>query len=311
MPASWSSGSTVFGFLNAAKPPGMTSHDVVATIRRALRQQGRGAVKVGHAGTLDPMATGVLVVCLGAATRLSEYVMAHTKRYRATVVFGIETDTLDSDGSVVARVAADHLTQADIEREMSRLIGDIDQIPPMHSAIKVGGRKLYDIARSGQSIERTPRRVTIDAIDVRGFVTSASDATATAEIDVTCSAGTYIRSIAHDLGEALGTGAHLSALERTASGRFSLEDAVPLATLTAEPDWRTYMIAPLDALDDMPRIELSPEDVAHIAHGRSIPADAPDDLTATAVYGSELAAIVVARGGAWHPHKVFLHAEAG
>ncbi|MBK9122997.1 MAG: tRNA pseudouridine(55) synthase TruB [Chloroflexi bacterium] len=289
----------------------MTSHDVVATIRRALRQQGRGNVKVGHAGTLDPMATGVLVVCLGAATRLSEYVMAHTKRYRAAVVLGIETDTYDSDGSVVAHAPADHLMQADVERAASRLTGDIDQIPPMHSAIKVGGRKLYDIARAGQSIERTPRRVRIDRIDVLGFAADSAASTATVLIDVTCSAGTYIRSIAHDLGEMLGTGAHLSALERTASGRFKVEDAIPLATLTAELDWNPYLIAPLKALDDMPRIELTSEDVSHITHGRPIPAEAPDDTTAAAVYAGELAAILAARGGAWHPHKVFLHAEAG
>lgn len=300
----------MFGFLNVAKPPGMTSHDVVAVIRRALRQQGRGDVKVGHAGTLDPMATGVLVICVGGATRLSEYVMAHTKQYRAAMVFGIETDTYDADGTITARVPANALTRTEIEHAAMQLTGDIDQIPPMHSAIKVGGRKLYDIARSGQSIDRAPRRVTIERIDVLDFTVDDGAGTATAAVDVTCSAGTYIRSIAHDLGGLLGTGAHLSALERTASGRFKLEDATPLETLKAEPDWRPYLIAPLDALADMPRVTLSPENAAHLAHGRAIPADIPDGVTAAAIYAGELAAIVTARGSAWHPHKVFLHSEA-
>lgn len=293
----------------------MTSHDVVGVIRRALRQQGREGVKVGHAGTLDPMATGVLVICLGAATRLSEYVMAHTKRYRATLVFGIETDTYDADGAVVARVDAGRLTLADVQRAAARLTGDIEQVPPMHSAIKVGGRKLYEIARAGQTVERAARRVTVDRIDIARFEQAADAgdgfATASVEVDVMCSAGTYIRSIAHDMGEILGTGAHLAALERTASGRFTLENAVPLTTLTTELDWSQYLIAPLEALGDMPRVELTADDLVRISHGRPVAGGGADGVIAAAVHAGDLAAIIVSQDGEWHPHKVFLHADTG
>ena len=147
----------MFAFINLNKPLGLTSHDVVARVRRLLRERDLKHVKVGHAGTLDPLATGVLVVCLGAATRLSEYVMNHDKTYRASITLGVETETYDAEGDIVSTVDASQTSRADVERALSAYVGDIAQVPPMYSAIKQGGKKLYDLARAGQVVERAPR----------------------------------------------------------------------------------------------------------------------------------------------------------
>ncbi len=199
--------SPPFGFLNIDKPLGLTSHDVVARVRRNLNVK-----KVGHAGTLDPLATGVLVVCVGAATRLSEYVMNTTKRYEALVHLGVETETYDAEGAIVAEQAVNHVTQTDVEQALTTFLGPIDQLPPIYSAIKQGGRKLYEIARAGETAELQPRHVTIYALDILDWQPPF------VRIAVTCSAGTYIRSLAHDLGAALGVGGSLDGLTRTASG---------------------------------------------------------------------------------------------
>src|SRR5215207_3710637 len=194
-----------FGFLNIDKPLRMTSHDVVAQVRRKFKLK-----RVGHAGTLDPLATGVLVVCLGAATRLSEYVMDSTKQYRARVTLGVTTTTYDAEGDVVQQREAGHITRKMVEAALPQFTGEIDQLPPMYSAIKKGGRKLYEIARAGETIELTPRRITIYGLEIVEW--SPPECV----LDVTCSAGTYIRSLAFDLGKALGVGAYLSGLVRTA-----------------------------------------------------------------------------------------------
>jgi tRNA pseudouridine55 synthase len=186
------------GFLNIDKPIGMTSHDVVAKIRRRARQLAGHDIKVGHAGTLDPLASGVLVVCLGSAARLSDQVMHTTKRYRATVHFGVTTETDDAEGAVTAAFPLHGVDDEAIRRALNRFIGEIDQIPPMYSAIKQGGRKLYDLARAGKTVERAPRRVRIDALALLDWQPP------TAVLDVVCSSGTYIRSLARDLGEHLG-----------------------------------------------------------------------------------------------------------
>ncbi len=286
-----------FGFLNIHKGQGMTSHDVVAKVRRGLKIK-----KVGHAGTLDPMAMGVLVVCLGGATRLSEYVMQSTKRYRARVYLGATTDTYDAEGEVGLRRDASHITQSDVESALAPFLGDIQQIPPMYSAIKQGGRKLYDLARAGDVIEREPRAVRIDALEIMDW--SPPEFT----LDVTCSAGTYIRSLAFDLGETLGVGAHLSGLIRLASGRFKIEDAQTLDDLLIAENWMEHVIPPQAALADWPAVHLTTADADHILHGRAI--QRPDlsisDLAFAYAPDGQFIAIVQAGDGLLRPHKVFL-----
>ncbi len=246
------------GILVLDKPGGWTSHDVVARVRRLTRIK-----RVGHTGTLDPMATGVLVVCLGQATRIIEYLVGHDKQYRATIRLGIETDTYDAQGRVIAEKPV-AVNESALRKSLEALVGDIEQVPPMFSAIKRGGQKLVDLARKGVEVEREPRQVVIHSINLLRF--DPPDAT----IDVRCSAGTYIRSLAHDLGRALGCGAHLSALTRTAVGNFTLPQAVPLAafeTAVGSGSWAT-LLRPLDAaLAGFPSITLSESDAARARHG--------------------------------------------
>jgi tRNA pseudouridine55 synthase len=286
-----------FGFLNVHKAQGMTSHDVVAKVRRGLKIK-----KVGHAGTLDPMATGVLVICLGGATRLSEYVMQSTKRYSARVHLGATTDTYDAEGQVQLIRDAAHITRADVESAIAPFLGDIQQIPPMYSAIKQGGRKLYDLARAGDIVERKPRAVRNDALEIMDW--SPPEFT----LDVTCSAGTYIRSLAYDLGEMLGVGAHLSGLIRLASGGFKIEDAQILDDLLTAENWTQFVIPPQTALADWPAVHLSAEDADHILHGRAIQHSDLHirDLAFAYTPDGQLIAIVQAGDGLLRPHKVFL-----
>jgi tRNA pseudouridine55 synthase len=296
----------LFSFLNINKPLGLTSHDVVARVRRLLRERDLKHVKVGHAGTLDPLATGVLVVCLGAATRLSEYVMNHDKTYRASITLGVETETYDAEGDIVSAVDASQISRADVERALSAYVGDIAQIPPMYSAIKQNGKKLYDLARAGQVVEREPRPVTIHAIKIEQY-TAEGQEHPTVVCEVKCSAGTYIRSLAHDLGAALGVGAHLTGLERTASGAFTVDAAVTMEQLATTEAWSPFLTDPLDALADIPQLVLSASDWEEISHGRVIPAPDTEAGQITAgVLNGQLRAILRADSGQWHPHKVFL-----
>ena len=209
------------GILNIDKPEGMTSHDVVNRVRRAC-----GLRRVGHAGTLDPLATGVLVVCVGRATRLAEYVVGQPKEYVAVVRLGQTTDTYDADGTILEErpVSADSAT---IQTALQQFTGPIEQIPPMYSAIKRDGKPLYKLARQGIEVERKARAITIYNLTLEDR--TENDIT----LRVACSTGTYIRSLAHDLGEVLGCGGHIVALRRTRVGSFSAENAVPLDQLTA------------------------------------------------------------------------------
>jgi tRNA pseudouridine55 synthase len=287
----------VFGFVNVNKPQGVTSHDVVAQTRRTL-----GLKKVGHAGTLDPMATGVLILCLGGATRLSEYVMDTTKRYRATLHLGVETDTYDADGQVVAERDASGITRKDVERLLPTFVGEIDQVPPMFSAIKQRGRKLYELARAGEVVEREARQITIHELKMIDW--SSPQVT----LDVVCSPGTYIRSMAHDLGNALGVGASLAALERTASGVFTIDDSVPVDHFLNDPNWRSYIKTASEALADYYRLTLTGGAVNDIYNGRSISrtADLPDGSLAMGYdLGDQLLAVLRADGAFWKPIKVF------
>ena len=239
------------GLLLVDKPKGITSHDAVHAIRRALETN-----KVGHAGTLDPMATGLLVVGVGRATRLLRYLSGLDKTYEGTGRLGSETDTLDADGDVVrtAEVAA---SRVDLARVMAGLTGEIQQKPPAYSAVKVGGRPLHRAARKGEEVEAPSRRVRIDSFELAAF--DGTDF----EFRVTCSGGTYVRSLVADVGNALGCGAHLVRLVRTRVGPFSLEDAVPLEE-PGEPK-------PVErAVSHLPRLELEEHEAEAARHGRPL-----------------------------------------
>jgi len=210
------------GVLLIDKPSGMTSHDVVDRVRRTLRMK-----RIGHAGTLDPLATGLLIILVGKATKLSQYLMSLDKEYIGTVRLGESTDTQDADGDVVSTRPVPALTEAQLREAMQTFIGDQYQTPPMFSAKKLAGVPLYKLARKGKEVEREPRFIRVSAFDLTRFALPEFD------VLLRCSKGTYVRTIAHDLGEKLGCGAHLSALRRTATDRFNISQAVPLAELEA------------------------------------------------------------------------------
>ncbi len=286
------------GFLNINKPAGLTSHDVVARIRRTFHLK-----KVGHAGTLDPLATGILIVCVGSAARLSEYVMRSNKRYRAAIHLGVSTDTYDAEGEIQQVRDATGITQAEVTAALQSFLGDIQQVPPMYSAIKQGGQKLYDLARTGQTVEREARAVWIGELSFLDW--SPPQFT----LEVLCSAGTYIRSLAHDLGEALGVGAHLAGLIRTASGSFRLEQAVALDDLLAADDWTQYLITPRLALGNMQSLDLSVTEAEAVLHGRPIPTagEANNQHEPVLAYDASgrLMAVLRRVDSHWKPEKVF------
>ncbi len=290
------------GFLNIDKPSGITSHDVVARIRRLSGQR-----RVGHAGTLDPAATGVLVVALGGATRLIEYVQRQTlKRYLATVHLGVTTTTDDADGEIVAQRPIPPLDAATIEQALAPLRGTIWQTPPMYAALHHQGRRLYELARAGVMVDTPPRQVEVERLDLVRYDPPL------ATLDVVCSSGTYIRALARDLGVALGCGAHLAALRRTAVGAFRIEDAVPLRTLEEEtqPDARAALrrrlMPPEVAVADWHVLHLDEEHARRIRHGLPIPAppDAAAQARAHAPDGT-LLALLRYDGSHWRPIKVF------
>ncbi|MEX0591860.1 MAG: tRNA pseudouridine(55) synthase TruB [Nitriliruptoraceae bacterium] len=202
------------------KPAGMTSHDVVQRVRRALGQS-----RVGHTGTLDPAATGVMVVCLGRATRLVQFLQAGTKTYAARMVLGIETDSQDADGEIIARMAADHIDERQLCEALTKFQGQIAQIPPMVSAVKVGGERLHRKARRGEVVDREPRHVTVHDLVLDMFEPGEHPR---ASFLVTCSSGTYVRTLAHDVGHDLGVGGSLESLRRLANEPFHLDEAVSL-----------------------------------------------------------------------------------
>jgi tRNA pseudouridine55 synthase len=226
------------GVLLIDKPSGMTSHDVVDRVRRALRMK-----RIGHAGTLDPMATGLLIILVGKATRLSQFLMSLDKEYEGTIKLGETTDTQDADGDVQATRPVPALTEGQLLEAMQTFIGDQYQIPPMFSAKKLAGVPLYKLARKGVEVEREPRFIRISTFELRRFALPEFD------IRLRCSKGTYVRTIAHDLGEKIGCGAHLSALRRTATDRFNISQAVPLALLeTMElPAVRQHLLSSYEA----------------------------------------------------------------
>lgn len=252
------------GFINVLKPPGMTSHDVVAWVRRLL-----GVRRVGHAGTLDPPAAGVLVVALGRATRLVGF-LPGVKTYRGEITFGVSTTTLDAEGEVVRRVPC-RLTQADLERVLPKFRGDIEQIPPMVSAVHYRGRRLYELARTGLNVDRPPRRVHIARLKVLAFTPHPEHPRALIECE--CSAGTYIRVLAADIGRALGTEAYLSFLLRTASGPFAIGSSLTLEELEGAVrfgDSRNWLCLPEAGLGHLPVLVLERRESQLFRHGNAV-----------------------------------------
>lgn len=253
------------GVLIVDKPSGPTSFDVV----RKLRGLGKGR-KAGHTGTLDPMASGLLPICLGDATRIAGFILEGDKGYEGVIQLGQDTDTWDATGKVVAESDASGLDADRVRAAVEAMQGEYWQTPPMYSAVRVGGKRLYELARQGEEIERRPRKVHLYSIEMVEYDTAAHRVT----IRVQCSKGTYIRAIAYELGEALGVGAHLMGLRRLASGPFSLEKALPLEKILSwmaegrKEEIEARVISMADALSDMPTLRLDEERSRKVAYGK-------------------------------------------
>lgn len=295
--------NVVSGVLVVDKPIGLTSHDVVQIVRR-----GTGIRRAGHTGTLDPRASGVLVILVGPAVRLSEYVSASDKRYQATIRLGASTDTYDEEGTITGSASdidIDQITEEQFDEVLQQFIGEIEQVPPPYSAVKVKGRKAYDMARKGEEVDLEPRLINVYSLEVLEW------APPEAVIDVYCSSGTYVRSLAHDLGKSLGTGAYLIGLRRTKSGRFTLRDAVQLRRLQESfdaGDWYRYLIPAAEALADWPMVELDADEVELVRHGHRVPAQGEQKGWARGVsQQGDLVALLEfdAETGEWQPRKVF------
>jgi tRNA pseudouridine55 synthase len=297
----------VEGFLNINKPAGVTSFSVVAAVKRLT-----GERHVGHAGTLDPVATGVLPVCLGQATRVIEFLVEATKVYRTQIELGVVTDTYDSDGKVLARRDITGVTREKVEAVLASFRGEIKQVPPMYSAIKHRGQPLYKMARSGIVIARPSRTVRIEKLELIAweppFVT----------LEVVCSKGTYIRSLAHDIGEALGCGANMYSLVRIRVGPFSIEEALTMPQIQEIARWGSWgrFLHPLDyVLMNYPALTVNKEQQCRLVNGAPIPAETPveepgiDARILYRAYGEDGSFLGVVRydtvNQRWQPEKIF------
>jgi tRNA pseudouridine55 synthase len=288
------------GILNIDKPSNLTSHDVVARVRRLA-----GIRRVGHAGTLDPLATGVLLVCLGRTTRLVEYLVGRPKTYETTIRLGQTTDTYDAEGVVVEeRPVA--VTVGDLQAALAQFRGPIQQRPPIFSAVKRGGQPLYKLARrnaaAATQVERPLRDVTIYELGVLEF------APPLLRLRVVCSSGTYIRALAHDLGQVLGCGGHVAALSRLAVGGFGIDTAVPLDELTAD-NWQKHVLPGDAAVSHLPRLVLDEEESRQLQQGKRLErrTDQPAlDLVRAYDLAGKFIGVVAAEGGWWRPHKIMV-----
>lgn len=291
--------NAISGVLVVDKPTGLTSHDVVQIIRR-----GTNIRRAGHTGTLDPRASGVLVILLGPAVRLSEYVSASDKRYQAVVRLGASTDTYDADGKILSTSPV-NIEEAQFEEVLKQFVGTIEQVPPPYSAVKVKGRKAYEMARQGEEVSLEPRMINVYNLELLEW------APPEAVIDVYCSSGTYVRSLAHDLGEKLGCGAHLVGLRRTKSGRFTLRDAVPLRKLREAFEngtWYQHLIPAAEALSDWAAVELTDKELDAIRHGNRVAAAPGSPHLARGISEQgELVALLELdpESNEWQPRKVF------
>lgn len=247
------------GVIVVDKPAGRSSAFTVDQVKRAL-----GADRVGHGGTLDPLATGVLAVCVNAATKLAQYLLAHDKAYEATGCFGVETDTLDRTGRVTIERPVE-ITEARVREVLARRLGEQTQVPPMYSAIKQGGVRLYHRARAGEDVERAPRPIRIDRFELLEL------ALPTFRVAIECSKGTYVRSLIADLGTDLGCGAHLTELRRTRSGRFTIDQAVTLAEISPDPAWLAQHLTPLGQLTELRRVVANDAQCVRVRDGLQLP----------------------------------------
>ena len=296
------------GIIVVAKEPGPTSHDIVALVRRLS-----GVRRVGHGGTLDPFAAGVLPVFIGQATRLVEYHMADDKEYRALVCLGARSTTDDLDGELTPS-SIPGPGRAEAEAALAAFRGEIEQVPPDYSAVKISGRKAYELARHGEKPALRPRRVTVHRLDLTGW-NDDDPARPVATIEVGCSAGTYVRALARDLGERLGCGAYLGALTRTASGPFGLADAHPLADVRAAlaAGRARELLLPMDSGLVFPQVTLAAAELRHFARGQQLrrATEAPGQgLVRVIDETGRLVAIARAGDGVLRPEKVFIGAGA-
>ncbi len=284
----------MLGFLNVYKATGMTSHDVVARLRRVTKIK-----QIGHTGTLDPFAEGVLPICIGKATRLIEY-LDDEKEYLATIQFGSSTTTYDLEGEVTFQNDK-KVSQLDVLNGLEDFRGEISQLPPIYSAIKVNGKKLYDYARSGEEVEIQPRTVTIEKIELKSF----DEALQQAQILIKCSKGTYIRSIAHDLGQNLGVGGHLIKLIRTQAGRFFVDKTININEIENVEIVQENLINPLDMLD-YKQFEIDDEECAKVNNGGAIARSGlVDDEIVTLIYNNSIKAVGFAENSQIKMKKVF------
>lgn len=284
------------GVLPIDKPSGPTSHDVVALARRAI-----GERRIGHTGTLDPFASGLLLLCVGRATRIAEYLSAMDKTYRATLRLGSATDTDDLTGDVIAESDAWRaLDDSAIHEAFAAEVGRREQRPPAYSARKVGGERAYKRARRGEDVILPSVEIEVYSIDTVSI--ELPDIT----FDVKCSSGTYVRAIARDVGDRLDSAGHLTALRRTAIGVHALDHAIPLDALDDTTRVAGALIATADALRAYPRIDVDDEDARHLTHGRPIPSTLADAEPVVVVHEGKLLAIARAVGGSVEPRKVFV-----
>lgn len=301
--------ASVDGILNIDKPYGITSMEVVRRIKRAS-----GMKRVGHGGTLDPVATGVVPICFGHATRVMEYLVGGTKDYRSVIELGVTTDTYDALGQVTGGEDPSGATLADVERSLLSFKGVTMQVPPMYSALKRGGKRLYELARAGIEVEREPRKVEVFRIEVLEW--SPPSVT----VEVSCGRGFYMRSLAFDLGSALGCGGHLKSLVRLRSGPFQISDALTLCEAEdrfADGTWREALYAPDSVLTDLRAVIVGSRLQEMIAHGRPIPPgmrvpfSRPEERCR--VYGTDGRFLAIlafdASAGQWRPDKVFSLSE--
>ncbi|NPV06630.1 MAG: tRNA pseudouridine(55) synthase TruB [Anaerolineae bacterium] len=293
--------SQLCGVALVDKPVGPTSHDVVAAIRRASGQR-----RVGHAGTLDPLASGLLIVCLGPATRVAQYLTQHDKVYQVEARLGVETDTYDAEGEVVAEWTEPLPTDEAVDDAIASLCGEVLQVPPVFSAVKVGGTPLYRLARQGKPVQARPRRVMVHSIrwsrpEPQRLV-----------LRVHCSAGTYVRSLVQDLGRRLGCGAHVAALRRLASGPFSVSQALPLAEAVSrlERGEHGWMLDVGEALPEQPRLLLDGDAAQRLARGQAIEGPPPSSEDLHLAIGPDGRAFAVAEWDwerqSWIPRKVLI-----
>lgn len=286
---------TVHGLALIDKPAGMTSHDVVSKLRKLFNER-----RIGHAGTLDPDATGVMVVGVGYVTRLMQFLSGMDKTYTCEVVFGSETNTLDDSGTVTATHDMGELTLEAVRAAAMKLTGPIMQVPPMVSALKIDGKRLHELAREGIEVERKPRPVTVYSCDVQSV--RIENGVSVAQLEVNCSSGTYVRTLAADLGALLGGGAHLRNLRRTSVGDFTLADCTSIEN--------AVLLEPISALRSMTRVVVDHESAVRVRHGRSFPAWSGNSPWAVVDESGALLAVYEADGSNAKPLVVLAEAIA-